>query len=146
MYFFKGNRYWRFSPNKRLDDGFPKNINDGFEGIPANVDAAFVWGRNDKIYFFKGSNYYKFDPKKNPPVDESYPRPMSNWDGIPNNIDAALQYSNGNTYFFKNNQYYRSACHEYTNLNIESRKVGKFLSLLHLAGLKMCALPFLVFL
>jgi len=107
MYFFKGNRYWRFSPNKRLDDGFPKNINDGFEGIPANVDAAFVWGRNDKIYFFKGSNYYKFDPKKNPPVDESYPRPMSNWDGIPNNIDAALQYSNGNTYFFKNNQYYR---------------------------------------
>ena len=87
MYFFKGKRYWRFSPNKRLDDGFPKNINDGFEGIPANVDAAFVWGRNDKIYFFKGSNYYKFDPKKNPPVDESYPRPMSNWDGIPNNID-----------------------------------------------------------
>ena len=107
MYFFKGNKYWRFSSNKRLDKGFPKQISDGFEGIPANVDAAFVWGRNDKIYFFKGSNYYKFDPKKNPPVDESYPRPMTNWDGIPDNIDAALQYSNGNTYFFKNGQYYR---------------------------------------
>ena len=71
------------------------------------MDAAFVWGRNDKIYFFKGSDYYKFDPKKNPPVDSSYPRPVSNWQGVPNNIDAALQYSNGNTYFFKQDNYYR---------------------------------------
>ena len=82
-------------------------ISDGFEGIPTSVDAAFVWGKNDKIYFFKGSDYYKFDPKKNPPVDASYPRPISNWDGIPNNIDAALQYSNGQTYFFRDSQYYR---------------------------------------
>ena len=66
-----------------------------------------MWGRNDKIYFFKGSDYYKFDPKKNPPVDSSYPRPVSNWQGVPNNIDAALQYSNGNTYFFKQDNYYR---------------------------------------
>ena len=71
------------------------------------MDAAFVWGRNDKIYFFKGSDYYKFDPKKNPPVDSSYPRPVSNWQGVPNNIDAALQYSNGSTYFFKQDNYYR---------------------------------------
>ena len=90
-----------------LFQGFPKQISDGFEGIPSNVDAAFVWGRNDKIYFFKGSDYYKFDPKKNPPVDSSYPRPVSNWQGVPNNIDAALQYSNGNTYFFKQDNYYR---------------------------------------
>ena len=107
MYFFKGSRYWRFSPNKRLDKGFPKQISDGFEGIPSNVDAAFVWAKNDKIYFFKGSRYYKFDPQQNPPVADSYPRPMSNWEGVPDNIDAALQYSNGATYFFKNSQYYR---------------------------------------
>lgn len=107
MYFFKGDRYWRFSANKKMDKGFPKQLTDGFEGIPNNVDAAFVWGKNDKIYFFKGSQYYKFDPKKNPPVEESYPRPISNWDGIPNNLDAALQYSNGATYFFRDGQYYR---------------------------------------
>ena len=107
MYFFKGSRYWRFSPDKTLDRGFPKKISDGFEGIPNNIDAAFVWSRNDKIYFFKGSEYYKFDPKKKIPVEESYPRPISNWDGIPNNINAALQYSNGNTYFFTEQQYYR---------------------------------------
>jgi len=107
MYFFKGTRYWRFSASKQLDKGFPKDISEGFESIPNDVDAAFVWGKNDKIYFFKGSDYWKFDPKKNPPVDESYPRPISNWDGIPNHLNAAMQYHNGNTYFFKDGKYYR---------------------------------------
>lgn len=30
-----------------------------------------------------------------------------NWDGIPNNVDAALHYSDGKSYFFKNGQYYK---------------------------------------
>jgi len=107
MYFFKGTRYWRFSASKELDDGFPKEISEGFEGIPNDLDAALVWSKNDKIYFFKGSDYWKFDPKKNPPVDNTYPRPISNWDGIPNHLNAAMQYHNGNTYFFKDGKYYR---------------------------------------
>ena len=108
-YFFKGDRYWRYSasPLGKLDRGFPKEISRGFDEIPANVDAALVWAKNEKIYFFKGSNYWKFDPTKDPPVEDSYPRPISNWDGIPDNIDAALRYSNDNTYFFKDGQYYR---------------------------------------
>ncbi len=36
-----------------MDDGYPKEIVKGFEGIPNNVDAAFVWTGNEKIYFFK---------------------------------------------------------------------------------------------
>ena len=36
-----------------MDDGYPKEIEKGFEGIPNNVDAAFVWTGNEKIYFFK---------------------------------------------------------------------------------------------
>ena len=40
-------------------------------------------------------------------MDTSYPRPISNWDGIPNNVDAAMQYSNEKTYFFKDGKYYR---------------------------------------
>ena len=31
----------------------------------------------------------------------------SNWDGIPNNVDSAVQYSDGRSYFFKRGQYYK---------------------------------------
>jgi len=105
--FFKGSKYWRFSAFGKLDRGYPKPLDKGFSGIPTNVDAAMVWPVNDKIYFFKGSKYWKFDPERLPPVDSSYPRPISNWEGIPGNIDAALQYSNGQNYFFKDGRYYR---------------------------------------
>jgi len=105
-YLFKGTKYWRFTDNKS-DPGYPKEINKGFEGIPDHVDAAFVWSGNGKIYFFKGSKYWRFDPEQRPPVKSSYPRPISNWEGIPNDVDDALQYSNGYTYFFKKGLYYR---------------------------------------
>lgn len=106
-YFFKGDKYWRFSEVGIMDRGYPKDFSKGFDGIPDNVDSAMVWAVNKKIYFFKGSQYWKFDPEKKPPVDRSYPRPVSNWEGIPNRLDAALQYKNGKTYFFKNGKYYR---------------------------------------
>jgi len=106
-YFFKGSQYWRFSEIGRMDRGYPKDFSKGFSGVPDSVDAAMVWAVNKKIYFFKGSQYWKFDPEKSPPVDASYPRPISNWEGIPTNLDAAMQYSNEKTYFFKDGKYYR---------------------------------------
>lgn len=90
-----------------MDDSYPKAISDGFTGIPDNVDAAMVWGGNGKIYFYKGTKFWRFDPLKRPPVKSTYPKPLSNWEGVPNSIDAALQYTNGYTYFFKENKYYR---------------------------------------
>ena len=106
-YFFKGAMYWRFTAIGQMDEEYPKLIREGFADIPDNVDAAFVWPVNNKIYFFKGSQYWKFDPDQSPPMDSSYPKPISNWDGVPNNIDSAMQYSNGKTYFFKGGKYYR---------------------------------------
>ena len=90
-----------------LDLGYPRPISKGFDGIPNDLDAAFVWSGNDKIYFFKGSNYWKFDPEARPPVEEGYPRPVANWEGVPDHVDDALQYENGYTYFFKQGKYYR---------------------------------------
>ena len=89
------------------DQGYPKPISHGFQGIPNNVDTAFVWSGNDKIYFFKGANYWRFDPEHSPPVKGSYPRPIINWDGLPDNLSSAMQYKNGFTYFFKGNKYWR---------------------------------------
>ncbi|KOB78388.1 Matrix metalloproteinase variant 1, partial [Operophtera brumata] len=79
----------------------------GFTGIPDNIDAALVWSGNGKIYFYKGSKFWRFDPAQRPPVKATYPKPLSNWEGIPDSIDAALQYTNGYTYFFKGGSYWR---------------------------------------
>lgn len=105
-YFFKGSKYWRYN-GRTLDGDYPKEISEGFTGIPDNVDAAMVWGGNGKIYFYKGSKFWRFDPLKRPPVKATYPKPVSNWEGIPDGVDAALQYTNGYTYFFKGDKYYR---------------------------------------
>ncbi|XP_046668364.1 matrix metalloproteinase-2 isoform X3 [Homalodisca vitripennis] len=105
-FFFKGSKYWRYT-GKVMDGDYPKEISEGFTGIPNNIDAAMVWGGNGKIYFYKGSKFWRFDPTQRPPVKSTYPKPISNWEGIPNNLDAALQYTNGYTYFFKGGSYYR---------------------------------------
>jgi matrix metalloproteinase-14 (membrane-inserted) len=54
-----------------------------------------------------GTKFWRFDPSQKPPVKSTYPKLVSNWEGIPDNLDAALQYTNGYTYFFKRGQYYR---------------------------------------
>lgn len=105
-YFFKGTKYWRYY-GRQMDGDYPKEISDGFVGIPDHIDAAMVWGGNGKIYFYKGTKFWRFDPLKRPPVKQTYPKPISNWEGLPNNLDAALQYTNGYTYFFKGDKYYR---------------------------------------
>jgi hypothetical protein len=66
--------------------------------------CVFVWWTCDLI---SGSKFWRFDPSQKPPVKKTYPKPISNWEGIPDNLDAALQYTNGYTYFFKRGHYYR---------------------------------------
>ncbi|KAF5304494.1 hypothetical protein FQA39_LY09690 [Lamprigera yunnana] len=105
-YFFKGKQYWRYI-GKNMEKNYPQLISNGFSGIPDDLDAAIVWSGNGKIYFFKGSKFWRFDPTQRPPVKITYPKPISNWEGIPNNLNSAFQYTNGYTYFFKDNSYYR---------------------------------------
>ena len=49
----QGSRYWRFT-NFKPDPDYPKDLSEGFAGVPSNVDTALVWSGNGKIYFFKG--------------------------------------------------------------------------------------------
>uniref|UniRef100_A0A3B3SJ80 Vitronectin a n=1 Tax=Paramormyrops kingsleyae TaxID=1676925 RepID=A0A3B3SJ80_9TELE len=70
----QGNMYWRFEDNV-LDEEYPRNISDGFENIPDNVDAAFaVPAKNhhgkEKVYFFKGDQYYQYEFKQQPTHEE----------------------------------------------------------------------------
>ena len=51
--------------------------------------------------------YWKLTDSK---MDPGYPRFISDdWRGIPNNLDAAFTWTNGQIYFFKGSQYWRSS-------------------------------------
>lgn len=54
----QGSQYWRFDDGA-LDPGYPRDISEGFEGIPNDIDAAFAlpahsYHGNERVYFFKG--------------------------------------------------------------------------------------------
>ncbi|XP_053674638.1 matrix metalloproteinase-24-like [Anopheles nili] len=106
-YFFQGNKYWRYR-GRQIDGDYPREISDGFPGIPSNLNATMLWrNSNSTVYFFKGSKFWLYDPNTTPPVKPSYPKPISNIEGLPDQIDAALHHPNGNMYFFKGDKYYR---------------------------------------
>nr|XP_056721325.1 vitronectin [Euleptes europaea] len=69
-YFFKGSQYWRFEDGV-LDPKFPRNISDGFKGIPDDIDTAFAlpaqnYFTSERVYFFKGKHYWSYDFEKQP--------------------------------------------------------------------------------
>ncbi|XP_045201325.2 matrix metalloproteinase-24-like [Mercenaria mercenaria] len=101
-FIFKGSHYWKFH-NLQLIYG-PKNISEGFDGIPGDIDTAFVWSGNGKTYFVKGNKYWRYHGNR---IDYGYPRELKIWRGLPERINAAFQWKNGKTYFFSEDQYYR---------------------------------------
>ncbi|XP_066492215.1 vitronectin [Tiliqua scincoides] len=73
-YIFKGSLYWRFNEGV-LDPEFPRNISDGFKGIPDDVDAAIAlpaenYLTSERVYFFKGKKYWSYDFVKQPSREE----------------------------------------------------------------------------
>uniref|UniRef100_A0A803VSS7 Vitronectin n=1 Tax=Ficedula albicollis TaxID=59894 RepID=A0A803VSS7_FICAL len=66
----QGTQYWRFDDGA-LDPGYPRDISEGFEGIPDNVDAAFAlpahsYHGNERVYFFKDKYYWSYDFAQQP--------------------------------------------------------------------------------
>ncbi|MEH6450467.1 MAG: hemopexin repeat-containing protein [Oleispira sp.] len=117
-YFFKGNQYYRYDLSAdKVDDGYPKDLSasswpglEKFTDSAANIDAAINWG-NGKAFFFKGEQYIRYDIAADK-ADEGYPMNIAaDWPGLEKfeggaqNIDAAVEWSNGVVYFFKGNQY-----------------------------------------
>ncbi|XP_057677904.1 vitronectin b [Corythoichthys intestinalis] len=64
-YIFKGRKYWRFDGDV-LDEGFPRDISQGFDGVPDDLNAAFAvpaasYRQKEKAYFFKGDVYHVYE-------------------------------------------------------------------------------------
>ena len=95
-----------------LRSKWPKfdSLDHWLEKCPSHFYTSLFMGMQEG-YKFQINNYLiqfcRFNPEERPPVKSTYPKPISNWEGIPDNIDDALKYKNGFTYFFKNGQYWR---------------------------------------
>jgi len=96
----------------------------------ANMDAALQWARNGKVYFFKGNQYWRYDTVRKS-VDIRYPKYIADgWRGVvPDNIDAAVQWKNHKSYFFKGLNYNAIDDYSVTVPRVEPpypRKIGKY--------------------
>lgn len=57
---------------------------------------------------FPGNQYWQYDDSSDPAVSTIYPQPISEWSRLlAGGIDAAIQWKNKRTYFFKGDEYYR---------------------------------------
>lgn len=57
--FFVGAYFYVFNSD-RLEPGYPRPLTD--LGLPATlkkIDAALVWGYNNRTFFFSGSDYWR---------------------------------------------------------------------------------------
>ncbi|XP_039227561.1 matrix metalloproteinase-2 isoform X2 [Drosophila yakuba] len=103
--FFIGRQYYVFN-SVTLAPGYPKPLASlGLSPTLTHIDASFVWGHNNRTYLTSGTMYWRIDDYTGQ-VELDYPRDMSIWSGVGYHIDAAFQYSDGKTYFFKNLRYW----------------------------------------
>ncbi|XP_048221646.1 vitronectin [Perognathus longimembris pacificus] len=73
-YLFKGSQYWRFEDGV-LEPDYPRDISEGFSGIPDNVDAALAlpahsYSGRERVYFFKGKQYWEYEFQHQPSQEE----------------------------------------------------------------------------
>jgi hypothetical protein len=88
VYFFKDDQYYSYNTQSgKVEDGYPKNIADGWPGLwTANIWAAVR--KNDKAYFFADEEYIRYDCTANT-SDEGYPLKIApNWSGFPASING----------------------------------------------------------
>ena len=106
LYFFILDKFYRFNKSYRASDPFP--VLDKFGKLPENINAAFVWGKDNKLYFLSGELIFQYNPRLMK-VSDGFPKKISDiFRGIPDNIDAVFTNpKDTNTYFFKDRFVYK---------------------------------------
>ena len=109
-HFWRFCRFWEYDSRRILkSSGLIKRY-----GLPlslANMNAVFIWEKNQITYFFKGTQYWRYNertrrtvqgPSRNP-----YPRKIRSAWKFPDHIDTAVTWLNGKSYVFLGSQYLR---------------------------------------
>ncbi|XP_071453471.1 matrix metalloproteinase-17-like [Hetaerina americana] len=103
---FSGKNFW-ISSGDGLIQNSPRPLTDyGLPSTLEKVNAAMVWGKNDKIFIFSSDRYWRFNESTSL-MDEGYPQPLGRWRGVPENLDAVLTWTDGASYFFSGSQFWR---------------------------------------
>ncbi|TRY88579.1 hypothetical protein DNTS_034552 [Danionella cerebrum] len=105
IWFFQGQNYWVFDAERQITG--PDSVRRLGLAV-SDIQAALMWGDNkaQKIYFFKKGSYWRFNQRENR-VESMHPRSMSDWRGIPSDIDAAFQDRFGFAHFLRGKQYWK---------------------------------------
>lgn len=78
-----------------LDPHYPKPLTSlRIDRSVDHIDAALVWGSNNRTYLFSGRYYWKLTEDEKS-IEPDYPKDIKAWDGIGDNIDAAFQWTDG---------------------------------------------------
>jgi hemopexin len=115
VYFFKSESYVGYDARRDvLVPNFSRRITEAWNNWPSSfasgVDAAVNWG-DGRIFFFKGPKYLMYDVLANR-VPHGYPVDIVGaWPHWPSSfasgVDAAINWGDGNVYFFKGPDYLR---------------------------------------
>ncbi|XP_038106365.1 matrix metalloproteinase-19 [Culex quinquefasciatus] len=101
-FFFKNNLYWTFNETRMLP-GHPRQIRDGFPGLPDNLDATLV--SDGDIYAFRDDQYWYYSVKDkrisgdSPSSTRRIHLPTTHFDAALNTESAIMTFKGGN--FFR---------------------------------------------
>ncbi|XP_071109541.1 matrix metalloproteinase-19-like [Haliotis cracherodii] len=105
LYVFKGYRVWRYT-RFRLDRGYPTRPSPYPPERPVAALGERDYRGKTKIYVFGKRYVWVYDQDRDS-REGSYLWIRTFWRGLPSPIDAAVQWGDGNVYFFRKNKYYR---------------------------------------
>ncbi|RUS88704.1 hypothetical protein EGW08_003519 [Elysia chlorotica] len=105
LYFFKKNRFWRFSYKSRsLDEGYPMESKSAFWEKPRSVLAYRDSKGRTIVYLFGGKHTWRWNFYSER-MNGRYHLTSTFWRGLPPTVDAAVEWSDGYFYFFQHNKY-----------------------------------------
>lgn len=105
IYFFTNNYFVTYDKNFQVST--QEEILNKFGRLPNLINGAFVNPDDNDLYFLSGSEVYKYNRKKMN-IEEDYPKKISDvFNGIPDNIDSVLTFTDKNLYFFKDKFIYK---------------------------------------